>query len=293
MSDAPQPEVVDRAEALLGWRPERWRRVHGGYTPAARYVGECASERCFLKVATNPVTAGMLRREAATYETIDGDPFAPAFIGWDDHPDAPLLVIEDLSQAIWPPPWTPALIDDVLERIEAVHRCPTDLAPFSEVNARAMGGWSRIAADRRSFLSLGVASPAWLDAALPTLVAAEQACPVDGPNLVHFDIRSDNICIAADGAKLIDWAAACAGDPALDLAGWLPSLELEGGPPPEAILPGHAVQAAWVCGYFAARAGQPLIPDAPRVRDIQKAQLSTALPWVQRALDLPPLDPAR
>ena len=43
-------------------------------------------------------------------------------------------------------------------------------------------------------------------------------------------------------------------------------------------------------GYFAARAGLPVIPNAPRVRAVQLAQLRTALPWAQRALGLPPLD---
>ena len=45
--------------------------------------------------------------------------------------------------------------------------------------------------------------------------------------------------------------------------------------------------AALISGYFAARAGLPLIPDAPRVRVVQKQQLGVALPWVMRALHLP------
>jgi hypothetical protein len=48
-----------------------------------------------------------------------------------------------------------------------------------------------------------------------------------------------------------------------------------------------------VSGFFAARAGLPDIPQAPFVRRLQREQLSTALPWVQRVLNLPPLDGAR
>jgi len=44
--------------------------------------------------------------------------------------------------------------------------------------------------------------------------------------------------------------------------------------------------AAWVSGFFAARAGLPDIPDAPSARRVQREQLSTALPWAQRALHL-------
>ena len=77
---------------------------------------------------------------------------------------------------------------------------------------------------------------------------------------------------------LIDWAEACCGNAALDL----------GGPLPEQLLPDRPEIAAWLCGYFAARAGLPTIPDAPRVRQVQREQLGTALPWMVRALALPP-----
>ncbi|MGI8639393.1 MAG: sensor histidine kinase [Pyrinomonadaceae bacterium] len=63
----------------------------------------------------------------------------------------------------------------------------------------------------------------------------------------------------------------------------------EGGPEPEKILPDAPEVAAWVSGFFAARAGLPEISDAPRVRLVQRQQMETALPWAVRALDLPPL----
>ena len=288
MSGEPSGSVRERAAALLGWTPASWRRVHGGYTPAARYVGSAGGERCFLKVATNAITADMLRREARAYGVVAGD-FAPAFIGWDDDPESPLLLIEDLSNATWPPPWTPALINQVRASIEAMHARSAELPTMSEVMPDSLFGWTMVAEDPEPFLSLALASRAWLDGALPALLAAEAACAVEGTALTHFDLRSDNICITASGPKFIDWAEACLGNAALDLGFWLPSLELEGGPPPEMLLAGHAEVAARVCGYFAARAGLPIIPDAPRVRDIQRAQLTTSLAWAQRALGLPPL----
>lgn len=104
--------------------------------------------------------------------------------------------------------------------------------------------------------------------------------------MTHFDLRSDNICMSRTGAKFIDWAEACLGNLAVDLGFWLPSLNYEGGPPPEELLPNAPDVAAWVSGFFAARAGLPNIPDAPFVRRVQREQLSTALPWVARALTL-------
>ena len=289
MAAEPSPAIKARVAGLFGWTPSAWRPVHGGYTPAARYVATLGADRCFVKVATTPVTADMLRREAAAYAVVEGA-FVPAFVGWDDDPAQPLLIIEDLSEAIWPPPWTSERVQQVREQIDAMHRCAPALPSMSELIADVIGGWSKVAEDPRPFLSLGMAGARWLAGALPRLAAAEAACRTDGSSLTHFDLRSDNICVTASGPKFIDWAAACIGNPALDLGGWLPSLELEGGPPPDIVLPDAPEVAAWVSGYFAARAGLPPIPDAPRVRAIQAAQLTTALPWAQRALALPPLD---
>jgi aminoglycoside phosphotransferase (APT) family kinase protein len=113
---------------------------------------------------------------------------------------------------------------------------------------------------------------------------------VDGDSLLHLDLRSDNICFHEDRVIIVDWNLVCTGNPRFDLGFWLPSLEAEGGPPPEAILPDAGEIAALVSGFFAARAGLPLIPDAPNVRHIQQVQLRTALPWAVRSLGLPSLD---
>lgn len=94
------------------------------------------------------------------------------------------------------------------------------------------------------------------------------------------------MCLIREEMKLIDWAEACLSNPQLDLGFWLPSLAYEGGPSPETILPNAPEIAAWVSGFFAARAGLPDIPDAPFVRRVQREQLSTALPWARRALQL-------
>jgi hypothetical protein len=89
---------------------------------------------------------------------------------------------------------------------------------------------------------------------------------------------------------IIDWNHAAVGNRLLDRAFWLPSLHDEGGPPPDELLPNAAALAAWVAGYFCARAGDPVIPDAVHVRPLQVRQARTALPWAARALGLPPPD---
>jgi hypothetical protein len=88
----------------------------------------------------------------------------------------------------------------------------------------------------------------------------------------------------------VDWNLACLSNPELDLGFWLPSLAYEGGPQPEHFLPHAPEVAAWVSGFFARRAGLPSVTDAPRLRGLQREQLSTALPWAVRALGLAPVE---
>lgn len=288
MSQIPSREVAARVEKLLGWAPEHWRPVYGGYTPTARFAVTLGNRSGFVKIATTEITARQVNREIVAYSAISGS-FVPRILAAEAHATTPILIIEDLSSAIWPPPWTSALLDEVLDAISVMHQTSTELTHGGLLQGRE-AGWPSVAADPASFLSLGLVSSQWLDQALPALLASEAACLLTGDALTHLDLRSDNLCVTSEGVKFIDWAEACRSDPAVDLGFFLPSLAFEGGPIPETILPGRADVAATVSGFFAARAGLPDIPLSPFVRRLQREQLSTALPWAIRALDLPAPD---
>lgn len=283
---APDAATAARIARILGWAPDRYRRVRGGYTPTARYLASGSGGSAFVKVATTPLTVGMLHREIAAYRAVSG-PFMPTLHGYDDDPDIPILIIEDLSAAAWPPPWTPETIEQVLAAIGIMHATPSTLPAGTLLDGREPG-WPTIARDPRPFLSLGLVTPGWLDAALPPLIEAETSCSLAGEALAHFDLRSDNLCITRGGVKFVDWAEARRSSARVDLGFFLPSLAFEGGPPPETILHDAPDIAALVSGFFALRAGLPDIPDAPYVRRVQREQLSAALPWAIRALALPP-----
>lgn len=283
----PAPEIVARVERLLGWSPETWRPVHGGYTPTARYALASGVRTGFVKIATTQTTAWQINREIVSYSGISGR-FVPRLLAADPDPETPILIIEDLSGATWPPPWDDHTVGRVLDTIAEMHATPSTLAHGGLLVGRE-AGWPTVAADPTPFLSLGLVDPAWLERALPALIAAETACVFTGEALTHLDLRSDNLCITAEGVKLVDWAEACRSAADVDLGFLLPSLAYEGGPLPDAIQPGRPDIAAAVSGFFAARAGLPDIPTAPFVRRVQREQLSAALPWVTRALDLPPL----
>ncbi|MFW7266748.1 phosphotransferase [Gluconacetobacter sp. Hr-1-5] len=282
------PQIAERVASILNWTPHALSRIVGGYTLAARYRVEAAGKSAFVKIATNSETSSALRKEALAYQTVDVS-FRPALIGFQDDETHPILVTEDLSGCFVTPPWNTKTIESALCLVERLHASPAALRPYRDIHGDTGAGWTLVQHDPQPFLRLGIASPAWLCRALPELLAAEACCVTSGSAACHYDIRSDNLAFPADGAKLVDWSEACLSNPRLDLGFWLPSLASEGGPVPEALLPDAPEIAAWVSGYFAARAGLPVIPHAPRVRLVQRRQLVTALAWAQRALRLPTL----
>ena len=91
---------------------------------------------------------------------------------------------------------------------------------------------------------------------------------------------------------MVDWNGACIGNTAFDLAFWLPSLALELGRWPSELgnLPEVREFAAYLAGFFAARAGLPAPATAPQVREFQQSQLRTSLQWAIETLDLAAAD---
>jgi Ser/Thr protein kinase RdoA (MazF antagonist) len=252
-------------------------------------VAELADGRTvFVKAGAEEVTSGFLRDEQRVYAALSG-PFMPELVGMDEG-EPPLLVLEDLSTGHWPPPWDEPSIAAVQKTLAAIAAtaAPEWLQPIAVEADWLLGGWAVIERDPEPFLSLEVCSAAWLERSLPVLRDAAETAPIEGEALLHLDVRSDNICLAERGAVFVDWNWAHLGNPALDLAFWLPSLADEGGPRPEELLPGAGELAAAVAGFFGARAGLPPPATAPHVRSVQLSQLQVALPWAVKELDLPP-----
>lgn len=309
----PNDALVEEVARIAGGTPLHWERITGGgYTRALRLLVRLPRDRSvFVKVATTPDTATWIREERQVYEALTaegGFSFHPHYFGAGEAEGSPFLVLEDLSACHWPPPWANERVEAVREALRELHSAAPAalLAPagLPALRARLAGasGWPAVLTDPTPFLSLGLCSRDWLCGALPTLLAAADAAPLEGEDLVHLDVRSDNLCFRApeahdhvrEQAVLIDWNWSCIGNGLFDVAGWLPSLCAEGGPTPEEVLParepGVAYIAAWLAGFWATHAGRPANPDAPRVREMQLRQLKVALPWAARLLDLPAPD---
>ena len=286
----PNTGLERRLAALVGAEPLDWTPRAGGYSTAERYTVTLeGGGRVFVKAADAEPMAAWLRREHEVYASLQGS-FIPRLIGFDDDGSRPLLVIEDLSHADWTPRWPAERIALVRAALDDLHACaaPPNTRPFREKYAGWLDGWRTVETDPEPFLSLGLRPRAWLEKRLPTLIATAAATPVDGDELVHLDVRSDNLCTLDGRAVLVDWNFVCFAAPDLDLAAWACSLTLEGGPPPWELLPDNLAFAAFVSGIFAAVAGLPPPDTAPTVREFQARQLAVALDWLDRELSNSP-----
>lgn len=289
MNVEPDGAIAAQVAGALGAEPRSWiSMAHRGCTNNARWIVRFTDGRtAFVKAAVDRQTAGWLRAEQRVYSNLHA-PFLPRLLAWIDG-DLPVLVLEDLQDAHWPPPWTTARIDAVRRLLHEVAATPPPqgLGRLEDEGAR-LQGWSAVETDPRPFLRLGLCSADWLRRNLPALRAASEGASLAGDALVHLDVRSDNLCLRGERSFLVDWNLAVVGNPLIDLVGWLPSLRMEGGPLPDEIAgEGAGELAALLAGYWAARAGLPPPPTAPRVRAVQLAQLRVALPWAARVLGLP------
>lgn len=279
-------ELDARIERAVGAAPVRYETRPGGYSTADRFAVELADgRRVFVKSAEAPNLAEWLRREHEVYASLRGS-FMPELVGWDDDGVRPLLAIEDLSDADWAPRWEPARVAAVLDALREIAAAvpPPNTTPIRETFPDLWGRWHDVAASPDAFLSTGLRDAAWLERSLPAIIAAADAAQVEGDRLCHLDVRSDNMCSRDGRAILVDWNWVSLGNPEIDIAAWLPSMCVEGGPPPWEVLPGAGEMAAFGAGVWAAVAGLPPPETAPTVREVQRRQLAVALDWIDREL---------
>jgi len=290
----PDPADVERVRRALGATPVAWRTASGHGAPShRRFVVDLDRRRsAFVKIAALDYTSDWLREEHRLYWALDGHPFLPRLLGWDDDGIAPRSPSRTYPARRGRRRGTSVGSMPFLDTLDAVHATvPPDGVPPAVQSQFGPDGWPDVVADPQPFLSLGLCSPGWLDEDLVVLAEASANAEIGGTSLLHFDVRSDNLCLREGRAVLVDWNNACVGNAMLDTAAWLPSLASEGGPPPHAILPddvpGLPEIASLLAGYFCARAGLPHIPQAPHARPLQLRRSRTSLPWAARLLGLP------
>ena len=273
--------VADRVPA------ESWEPVAGGYTRAPKWRARLRDgTSAFLKFAEDDdLAVRTIAAEIRVYEAVRG-PFLPILYDAYDADDRALLMLEDLAEAHWPPPY-PKDVAPLFSALDAV----ASVAPapdLPKLNEPVETPWQRFARAPEPLISLGVCSAEWLTNALPSLIEAEARVPLSGTQLVHNDVWAENLCFARRGAVLVDWAEARIGNPAIDVAFALVSLRVENAQPPP--VEDEPEMAAFVTGVVATEAASPApgwAAEGSTLRQDQLADLRVALPWVAEQLGLP------
>lgn len=286
----------DRLEGALGQPSREWAKPDTGLSAAARFSVTLEDRsRVFVKAATDEQTERWLRNEYLALQSVPGR-FGPIVVAWLDEPGShPILVVEDLSRAHWPAShlgvdWRRGDIDRVLAAIKDLShvRAPSGLAP-SPTGQALWPAFAREGSDRHAFLDLGLCSPAWFADAVPVLIDAEAALDESGDWLVHGDLRSDNMCIKEERVVFVDWSHASRGHSEHDLAHLLPTLHLEGGPPPVDVMPtAGAWAAAGAASIARRRLHDPTLPTW--LASVFVNLLAIDLSWAASCLGLPQPD---
>lgn len=287
--------VDEPPRAVLGRPVRAVRPSSGGYTKGWRGVVTLDDgSTAFVKAATDEAT-NALRREAGILRWLEAAGSArigPHLLDFEDGVAA-TLVVEDLSQAIWPPPY-PADTGPLFDALHALGKveAPPDLTPLETWAEGESSRWEQIAADPSAFLDLNVCSAGWLDSSLPALIEAERRVDLRGTSLVHNDVYSGNVCFVGARAIFVDWATAARGNSDLDIAFAIVSVLAEGGHLPERrLLNDEGAWAARLAGHNAVEAAASLpkwADPGSTLRQDQLVDLRAALPWAARAIGLDP-----
>jgi aminoglycoside phosphotransferase (APT) family kinase protein len=273
----------------------------GGFSPGvASRLLLADGRRAFVKAVSseaNPDSANLHRAEARITASLPAEAPAPRLLASYDRDGWVALVLEDVDGALPAQPWRMDQLERVLDALSdlasALTPAPCEAPTAAERLRESFNGWRSA---RAAFH--GGEDPSWLDPwalrNLERLVALESDWEraAAGTTLLHGDIRADNLLLTPDRVVVVDWPWASIGAPWLDLLAMLPSVRMQGGPDPDAVLSAHPVARgadpeaidavlAGLAGFFVWQAHLPPPPGIPTVRAFQAAQGQVALDWLR------------
>ena len=291
------PERVRRAvDEIAGAKVVDATNLLGGFSPGpAARCGLADGRTVFVKaagLALNPSSPGMHRREGEVLRSFGAGVPAPALIGVFDDDDWVALVIEWIDGRMPTAPLDTLDRERLLHLVEQLALIEADdhLEPCYDAHPAVWGHWQRLRDEPQAGLD------PWSLRHLEALadLEADVAEAIRGDRLVHLDLRSDNVIFADAGLPhdvVVDWPGASAGAPWIDLAGLLPSLELDGGPSPHDTFEQHplgraadpeaaSIFVAALAGYFTRMSLLPSPPGLPTLRGFQAAQGTITRRWL-------------
>ncbi len=267
-----------------------------GFSPGvAARVQAADGRRVFVKAVgpePNPTSPDIHRQEARVVPLLPAAAPVPRLLwSYDEGEEGwVLLAFEDIEGRHPREPWREEELGRVLETLRQLARILTP-APGRLVSAgdrfeRDICGWRRL----RQECPAGLDD--WSCRHLEALAALEAGAAeaVAGETLLHLDVRADNLLLTPGRVYVVDWPHACVGAAWVDLVCFAPSVEMQGGPPSEALLDRYlagrkadvdaiTVALAAVAGFFTSRALLPP-PGLPTLRPFQAAQGAVARRWL-------------
>jgi aminoglycoside phosphotransferase (APT) family kinase protein len=287
-------------EEWLGGRVVAARSQPSGFSPgvASRLTTD-DGQRVFLKAvsaAPNAESPKFHRREARIVPALPLDAPVPRLLWSHDEGDDGwvVLVFEDVEGREPLIPWRAEELDRVIDAIVELSESLTP-SPLDESFAGTMANsgifridwWQRIEYERPEGLD------DWATLHLASLIALEAGAlqAVTGNTLLHCDLRADNLLVADERVLVVDWPHARIGAPWLDIALFVPSVVMQGGPPAAEVFACHPatrdadperVNAALaaIAGCFTWQSLQPPPPGLPTLRPFQAAQGAVARQWL-------------
>ena len=143
---APTEVIVQRVELLMRSKSSEWVEAERGYTTAGRWVVRFDNgTSAFVKAGITELAAAWLRLEQGIYANLESD-YIPSMLEWGDDGQTPILVLEDLSDGYWPPPWDKAHIDAVLGTLTKVRSTPIP-SDVRQLNRTDLRGWTLVQED--------------------------------------------------------------------------------------------------------------------------------------------------
>ncbi|MEU9051395.1 aminoglycoside phosphotransferase family protein [Streptomyces sp. NPDC048384] len=284
-------------EERLGAVVVRVDAVVGGFSAGFAGVVRTAGPALFVKATSETVNSHgrrLYQQEWRACRQLAEASVATGFEWAFDRDDWTVLAFRAVDAGICSPTWPHEQLHEVLRELRACRTtAPAGLPPLEAYFADAFAAWGALATDP--------AFDAWPTDASgnPLLPKGEWAALSEraarafaGHDLLHADLRADNILWTGGAPLVIDWAYACRGTAAFDPLYLLLEVARGRGAPPEDELAG--VLKEYDCsgddatallavfgGWFTWMSRMPPPAGLPTLRAFQKAMADSALDWVR------------
>lgn len=289
-------------EQRLGCAVVRGVSQDRGFSPGfASRLLLADGRRVFVKAvssAANSDSPNLHRSEAAIMAALPGWLPVPQLHWHLQIDDWVALAFEDIDGRPPALPWRRSDLRRVLTALAGLGAqltpAPIDAPSVSERYRPLCDGWQRLQDQLEGEPAPGWL-PAWIPGRLGLLTELERHWSLTGETLLHADLRADNVLLTPSEVWFVDWPWASRGPRWFDLLFLLPSVAMQGGPPPWDIFgaepvgrsaPADAVDAALavVAGCFLWYGHQPPPPGLPGLPCFQLGQAGPALHWLRRRL---------